>query len=1319
MGYYYALILFGITMFGSVCQFQANYIAARTGNHLRSAVVLDVYRKSLVLSNGARARTSTGNIVNIMSNDAQRMVDTFQIVNNGLVAPFQIIVAIILMYRVIGWPTFVGLGFMILTFPTNGIIAKKMTEVRRHLVTFTDFRVKTTSEILTAIKIIKLYAWEDSFAQRVTEARKTEISGLQKFNTLRSVLITIISSVPVITSILVFSSYVGAGHTLAAASIFTALTYLNQLRLPLAMLPFLLALGAQLLVATNRVTEFLLYPEIEPIVDTSDPAVRAPTLRVLDADFEWDAPPPKTEEKKGGAGAGGGRGGRGGKGGKGKGGRKGKGKAAAPDAEANAVENINPFNLRNVNLDFAGKGLVAVVGSVGSGKSSLCQSLLGEMKRTKGSIVKKGNIAYVPQQAWIINATVRENILFGMPYDEAKYESVIDACALRSDFALFQAGDSTEIGERGINLSGGQKQRVSIARAVYQDSDIYIMDDPLSAVDAHVGKHLFFECIRHHLREKLVILATNQLNFLPNTDRVVFLGDNQIRGQGHFEDLVRECAPFKELMELAGGAEKVAEETKEEKDEKQRLLWNSNKAKGKEKKDVVKSAGDGGLTKTEEKQSGEVSFKIYLEYFKAGTYFMATYVLILFALEAGTAGFTNYWLAYWTQHSGLHSLGFYLGIYIGAGLFSASMSASRAFSSFRFCTNAGEGLHNKLFAGLLRAPMWFFDITPLGRILNRFSRDMDQIDNLLPQSINQYLAFIAQVITTLVIVSAITPIILSIIGPIIIIYYLLQKYYRYTSRELQRIESISRSPIFNHFSETLNGVMSIRAYGCQERMILQNMNQLDNNNKAYLTLQATNQWLGLRLDTLGNLVIFACIVFITLRKDHIAPANVGLSISYALTLTLYLNKATVQMADTETKMNSVERVLEYTSSPQEAPAVTPNDPAGHWPTEGSVKFDNFQMRYREGLDLVLRGINCKIEPGEKIGIVGRTGAGKSSIVLALFRLVEASAGQIDIDNQNISVLGLKTLRKNMAIIPQDPLLFSGTIRSNLDPFTEYYDADLWKLLESIHMKEAVENSGGLNSKVSENGENWSVGQRQIICLGRALLKNPKILVLDEATASVDTQTDAFIQRTIRTEFKSATILTIAHRLNTIMDSSRILVMDKGLIGEFDTPANLLRKPDSLLTWLVDETGPQNAALLKGMAQGLISVTDTTLTGVPESSSSLPPASLSQPSSTPPPPSFPTPTDIPHSSTQAQTNLTGLATDLLAPAFAPSLPKNNPEATIVVDDAHEPAPAEQKVADKVEPRREEQDAHEEAEARRAREQEEESDSVGDVEEINLL
>ncbi|EGC39074.1 hypothetical protein DICPUDRAFT_148191 [Dictyostelium purpureum] len=1149
-GYYYGLIIFGCSMVGSLCQYQSNIICSRMGDRLRSVIVLEVYKKALRLSNAARGTTSVGHIVNLMSNDAQRMLEVTNLINAGIFSIPQIIVCIVLLYQEIKWVTFIGFGFMVLCIPLNGISAKGLLEVRKILVGVTDGRMKITTEILQSIKIIKLYAWEDSFAKKILEKRQKEVELLFRYTKSIATMISIISSVPTLATILVFSTYYGYYKTMDPARIFAALSYLNILRVPMSLLPIIVALTIQMKIAGKRVTDFLLLSEITPIKEIDDP--NTPNgLYVKNGSFCWNVE--KKEES---------------------------------------------FTLKNIDFEVHGPTLTMVVGSVGSGKSSLMNALLGEMDLIEGDLSMKGSVAYVAQQAWITNATLRDNILFGKEYNEERYRKVIEVCALERDLELFPQGDLVEIGERGVNLSGGQKQRVSIARAVYSNSDIYILDDPLSALDSHVSKHIFYKCFKEHLSDKTVVLAANQLNYIPFATNTLVLKEGRIDQRGTYREIMDSQSEFSNILreygvdEVSGNKSSSDLSAQDGIEDVKKTVEIIEKTKPLEKP-VLKN-NDGSLTQNEEREEGAVSWRVFYIYASVGGGFFFFVTILLFLLDVGTNTFVNWWLSHWqtimikrAEDPTINELSDtqLLGIYIGIGVVAIIFGCLRTFAFYNYAVRVGRAVFLKLFNAILRAPMWFFDITPLGRIISRFSRDQDSVDNLLVNSVSQFLITFINALATIILVAIFVPLILAPMAPIAIVFFLFQYFYRFTSRELQRIESISRSPIFSHFTETLNGVETIRSYRKVEDSIDTNQKRLDENNKCYLTLQNMNQWLGLRLDFLGNLVTFFVCVFITVDKTTIAVSSVGLVLSYSFNLTAYLNRAAFQYADIETKLNSLERIYQYIKGPVEAPQVIEPRPKESWPENASITFDNFYMSYREGLDPVLKGISLEIRAKEKIGIVGRTGSGKSSMTAALFRLVESLEGRILIDGDDISKIGLKDLRRNLSIIPQDPVVFAGTVRDNLDPFNSYSDEAIWKVLEDVQLTTLVNSlESGLLSKISEGGENISVGQRQLICLGRALLKKPKILVLDEATASVDGATDALIQKVIREKLNDTTLLIIAHRLNTIIDSDRIIVLDSGKISEFDTPWNLLQDKNSLFSWLIQETGPSNSIYLYNLAK---------------------------------------------------------------------------------------------------------------------------------------
>ncbi|KAH9747863.1 ABC transporter C family member 2 [Citrus sinensis] len=830
--------------------------------------------------------------------------------------------------------------------------------------------------------------------------------------------------------------------------------------------------------------------------------------------------------------------------------------------------------LSNINLDIPVGSLVAIVGGTGEGKTSLVSAMLGELPPLKdASVVIRGTVAYVPQISWIFNATLRKNILFGSEFDPAKYWKTIDVSALQHDLDLLPDRDLTEIGERGVNISGGQKQRVSMARAVYSNSDVYIFDDPLSALDAHVGRQVFNSCIKEELRGKTRILVTNQLHFLPHVDRIILVSEGMIKEEGTFEELSKHGRLFQKLMENAGKMEEMEE--REEKDDS----INSNQEVSKPvanqvvqvnefpKNESYTKKGKRGrsvLVKQEERETGIVSGSVLTRYKNAlGGLWV---IMILFACYLSTEVLrisSSTWLSFWTDQSTSknYNPGFYIAIYTILAFGQVTVTLLNSYWLIISSLRAAKRLHDSMLNSILRAPMLFFHTNPIGRVINRFSRDLG-------------------------IVSTIS---LWAIMPLLILFYAAYLYYQSTAREVKRLDSITRSPVYAQFGEALNGLSTIRAFKAYDRMAKINGKSMDNNIRFTLANTSSNRWLTIRLETLGGIMIWLIATFAVMQngraENQVAFAStMGLLLSYTLNITNLLSGVLRQASRAENSLNAVERVGTYIDLPSEAPGmVESNRPPPAWPSSGSIKFEDVVLRYRPELPPVLHGLSFTVSPSEKVGIVGRTGAGKSSMLNALFRIVELERGKISIDGCDVSKFGLTDLRKVLSIIPQSPVLFSGTVRFNLDPFNEHTDADLWEALERAHLKDVIrKNSFGLAAEVSEGGENFSVGQRQLLSLARALLRRSKILVLDEATAAVDVRTDALIQRTIREEFKSCSMLIIAHRLNTIIDCDRILVLDAGQVLEHDTPEALLLREDSAFSRMVQSTGPANAQYLRSL-----------------------------------------------------------------------------------------------------------------------------------------
>ncbi len=862
------------------------------------------------------------------------------------------------------------------------------------------------------------------------------------------------------------------------------------------------------------------------------------------------------------------------------------------DGESISFENANlgwemdKVFLKNLNFKIEQGRLVAVIGSVGSGKSSFLSAILGDMVKFDGKINVQRNIAYASQQAWIQNATLKANILFGMQEDPGFYEKVVDACQLRPDLSILAAGDMTEIGEKGINLSGGQKARINLARAVYSNASLYLLDDPLSAVDAHVSKAIFDSIIGPNglLKGKTRVFVTNSLSYLPQVDQIILLSDGEIAETGTYAELSKSDSLFNEYIKSYNSNQiyrknsviSVHQETSYStgKEQVTPLVGENSEELTTEKKEEKKQVKNTIIVQ-EIAAKGKVQWATILEYIKACRWYLTVAFLILYLIGFTFQYFANIWLSDWTnkmeaEQSDPSRRNYRLIIYVVLGMAQCVFAFAGDLLFSLMFIQACRTLHKALLHSILRCSMGFFESTPVGRILNRFSKDIESVDSTIPETYQTLIRCTMIVLLSLVIISTSTPFFLIPFVPISIIYFFIQRFYVAATRALKRLDGVSRSPIFSHFGETLNGVSTIKAYNAQKRFTKLMQENIDKNLTYYYPLSVLARWLSCRLEFIGNIIGFLAALFAVIGRNTISPGAAGLSVTFAINITQALNWLVRMLSDFESNITSVERIKEYLDTkPHEAPWTLDESVVDKsWPMDGEIKFSNYAVKYREDLDFVLKNLRCNIEPNEKIGIVGRTGAGKSSLTLALFRILESEHGKILIDNVDIKTLGLHNLRQKITIIPQDAFLFSGTLRMNIDPFGQFSDPELWDVLDKAHLKTFVE---GLDKKLdfecSEGGENLSVGQRQLVCLARALLRKTKILVLDEATASVDHNTDDLIQQTIRQEFKDCTILTIAHRINTIMDSTRIMVLDKSEIVEFDTPANLLADKNSLFSSL--------------------------------------------------------------------------------------------------------------------------------------------------------
>ncbi|KAK7134168.1 hypothetical protein R3I93_017543 [Phoxinus phoxinus] len=1162
-GYALAFLMFGTSLLQTLILHQHFQYCFVTGMRLRSAIIGAIYRKSLVITNAAKRSSTVGEVVNLMSVDAQRFMDLTTFLNMLWSAPLQIVLALFFLWQNLGPSVLAGVAVMVLLIPFNAFIAMKTRTYQVEQMKHKDDRIKLMNEILNGIKVLKLYAWEISFKEKILEIRQKELNVLKKTAYLSALSTMAWTSAPFMVALTTFAVYVTVdeNNVLDAERAFVSLSLFNILRFPLNMLPQVISSIVQASVSLKRIQDFLSHAELDPeSVDRRNTASEY-AVTVVNGKFAW--------------------------------------------AKQDQV------TLDNINVLVPQGSLLAVVGHVGCGKTSLVSALLGEMEKLEGQISIRGSVAYVPQQAWIQNASLRDNILFGRPYEEQRYRCVLEACALTPDLEVLPGGDQTEIGEKGINLSGGQRQRVSLARALYSESDVFLLDDPLSAVDAHVAKHIFDKVIGPEgaLKGKTRVLVTHGISFLPQVDNILVLVDGGVSEAGSYQELLQQNGAFAEFLRNYSLEDIIEDQEEltlsladEEEDFPDDALSNHtdmvdnepvvNEARRKFLRQISIMSNDpenpkkmtrrrrcserkhseppekeekkeNKLIQAETTETGRVKLKVYWEYMKAVGPLLSLFICFLYGCQSAAAIGANFWLSEWTNDAQLNRtqarVEMRVGVYAALGI---SQGVLVMFSSFTLALGKIQGsrkLHRALLDNNFRTPQSFFDTTPIGRIINRFSKDIYVIDEVLPSTVLMFLGTFFASVSTMIVIICSTPIFALVIGPLALIYFFVQRFYVATSRQLKRLESVSRSPIYSHFSETITGTSVIRAYGRHGAFVLMSDMKVDENQKSYYPGIVSNRWLGVRIEFIGNCIVLFAALFAAVGKDKLSPGLVGLSVSYALQVTMSLNWMVRMTSDLESNIVAVERVKEYSETPTEAPWVVPDKrPPPDWPREGNVEFVDYSVRYREGLDLVLKNVSLKVKGGEKIGIVGRTGAGKSSMTLCLFRLLEAAGGEIVIDEVKISEIGLHDLRSKLTIIPQEPVLFSGTLRMNLDPFDKYSDEELWKALEQSHLKKFVSSQSlKLDLECSEGGENLSVGQRQLVCLARALLRKTRILVLDEATAAVDLETDDLIQSTIRTQFEDSTVFTIAHRLNTIMDYTRVLVLDKGQIAEFDTPATLI------------------------------------------------------------------------------------------------------------------------------------------------------------------
>ncbi|KAI9000570.1 P-loop containing nucleoside triphosphate hydrolase protein [Trametes punicea] len=1172
-----AIALFALQILSSLCTHHFFYRAASTGVLLRGGLITAIYDRSLRLSSRARATLTNGKLVNHISTDVSRIDFCCSFLQLSLTGPVQMIICLVILLVNLGPSALAGYAFFVLATPIQTVVMKHFIKLRHKSMVWTDKRAKLLQELLGGMKIIKYFAWETPYLKRIEELRGKEMSYIRSLLIIRSANNAVAISLPALASVLTFVVYSATGHALNAADVFSSLTLFNLLRMPLMFLPLSLSAVAD---ARNAIERLYGVFEAETLSETMiQNGEMENAIEIVGAEFVWDGPPPDAPARKDK---------------KGIFGMKKPSKKPAKGHDANAAEKSqeSTFRLKDVNLAIPEGQLTAIVGPVGSGKSSLLQGMIGEMRRTAGTVRFKGSVAYCPQSAWIQNATVRDNILFGRPFDEERYwKAVRDAC-LEADLELLPHGDLTEVGERGISLSGGQKQRINICRAIYVGADIQIFDDPLSALDAHVGKSVFNNVFLGAAADKTRVLVTHALHFLPQVDYIYTMVDGRVAEHGSYAELMAADGDFARFVREFGskeGEEEQEEEAVEEAAEEDDVDADGEKPRKRQQQQGA------ALMQVEERNTGAVSNQVYLEYLRAGKgYIILPLLLLSVTLLQGAQVMSSYWLVYWEERKWPFGSGFYMGIYAGLGVGQAVFFFLMGATFATLTYFSSKALHRAAIERVMHAPMSFFETTALGRIMNRFSKDVDTIDNMLGDAMRMFVATLANILGAIILIAIVLPWFLIAVATVSVAYVWAAVFYRASARELKRLDALLRSSLYSHFSESLSGLATIRAYGETDRFLAENRKRVDIENRAYWLTVTNQRWLGIRLDLMGILLTFVVAMLTVGTRFSISPSQTGVVLSYIISVQQAFGWLVRQSAEVENDFNSVERIVHYVKELEQEPAhlIPERKPSPPWPSEGQIELKDVVLKYRPELPAVLKGLSMSVRPGEKIGIVGRTGAGKSSIMTALYRLVELSSGSIVIDGVDISTIGLKDLRDGLAIIPQDPLLFSGTLRSNLDPFGYHDDARLWDALKRAYLVEdrkehSIDQVPGdeegkegtrspvnrftLDSPIEDEGSNLSIGQRSLVSLARALVKGSKILILDEATASVDYETDRKIQDTIASEFADRTILCIAHRLRTIIGYDRICVLDAGQIAEFDTPANLYERPGGIFRSMCDRS----------------------------------------------------------------------------------------------------------------------------------------------------
>eukprot|EP00210_Caulerpa_lentillifera_P006263 g5982.t1 len=1173
-GWLWGLLLVASSMAWVLCNEQVFWVGAMVGWKMKMSMIAAVHEKLLKLNSSSVAKITSGHVVNLASNDVQRFDYPSLAWPFVVTSPIETLLILIMLSFVLGIiPAVCGLSFVLLLVPLQSLFSKQIANFRIEAAKATDKRINFMSDLISGNLAVKMLGWEDPLLEKVNNIRSKEHTLLKRVNFIKAKTLAINGYIQTIMACITFVVYRFSGGDFNVPDVLFAISLLNLPRVSVALM-FSTAVQSisELAVSTKRLDDFFRLPEMKDISSTEESTVERGEIIIQNGNFGWFSTSSdnskaikqstKMEQILVKLGL--------------------KGNKQEQSKAPSLVQ-----TLTNIGFHVRPGELVGIAGKVGCGKSSLLCALLNDMENLNPNyfIRMKGSISYCAQSPWIMAATVRDNIVFGNDFDDELYNQVISSCALDIDLEQFPLGDQTEIGERGINLSGGQKARIALARAAYCRTDINLLDDPLSAVDPNVGRLLFERCIggvNGLMKNSTSLLVTHQKQFLPLCDRIILMNNGEIEAIGTWSELANH-----HLLK------DIEKETTKQSNYVNPAPINQFEVKGIETLDAflgstdatsneIESTGNKKssenairtqLVEKEGKVHGQVSLRVYWDYIVHIGVLSTTLTLLLLFINGILYFGTQLWIAIWAsvdEHDQQDYQWIWVLIVLSSGVVITITLAM--FAVIGILINGSTNLHKRMAKRVMHAPLTFFHRNPSGRIINRFSKDIGIQDDLLPPTVGDVSLSTIEVFGTVIIISIALPYMIPFLIAIIYFFDKIRRYYLVTSREVRRYDAVTRSPVYAMLSSNIKALPTIHAFHQAERFQAMFLKALDLNGSWWMAFLATSRWVALRLDCLVVVVSAVVVMLSVLLANKVNTEILGLALIYIVTLSAALQWWIRQAAELESQMTSVERNIEYTKLDQEPPRASEGGREAplNWPNHGTIEYSLVTASYRPELEPALKQLQFIIPGGSSVGIVGRTGSGKSSLLLSLFRLIDITEGQILIDGIDISTIGIDVLRKQCAIIPQDPVLFGGTFRSNLDPWSDFSDSQVWNVLRRVHLDEMVKAFGGIDAPVAEQGNNLSVGQRQLLCLARALLADSKILALDEATANIDRTTDALIQDALHVMIadKQKTLLIIAHRIDTVLDCDLLLVLDGGKVVEFGNPTSLLSNANGFFRKMV-------------------------------------------------------------------------------------------------------------------------------------------------------